>query len=110
MVQVSETTEQMQTVARLWQEHRQASFPDSLRSAKFAGMYVWPLDLYTAGCVLHWLDNGCTLDLGNCRIVQSCIEDLARVLPEIVEPAAAQYCQRLHELAVLVAGDLSHTT
>ncbi|MBT2481826.1 hypothetical protein [Streptomyces sp. ISL-94] len=107
---MSESTEQMQTAGRLWQEHRHAPFPDSLRRAKFGGADMWLLDLYTAGCVLRWLDNGGTLDSKNSRILQSCIEDLDRAIPEINEPAGAQYCQRLHQLAVLVSRNLTRTT
>jgi hypothetical protein len=107
MAHVSESTEQVQTADRLWQEHRQAPFPDSLRRAEFGGTDVWLLDLYTAGCVLAWLDNGGTLDAENGLILQSCIEDLDRVIPEINDPAGAQYCQRLRQLAVLVSRNLA---
>ncbi|WP_262009231.1 hypothetical protein [Streptomyces sp. FIT100] len=66
------------------------------------------LDADTAGCVLTWLNNGGTLDPERCRILQSCIEDLDRVIPEITDPAGTRYCQRLRQLALLVAASLTH--
>ncbi|MFI8392830.1 hypothetical protein [Streptomyces sp. NPDC085540] len=105
-----EPAEQVQTAGRLWQEHRQEPFPDSLRGVTFEGTHVWLLDLDIAGCVLRWLESGGTLDSKNSRLVQSCIEDLDRVIPNINDPAGARYCQRLHQLAVLVSRNPSSTT
>ncbi|MFD7631505.1 hypothetical protein ACFV7Q_36785 [Streptomyces sp. NPDC059851] len=105
---MSESSAQVRDAARLWDEHRHAPFPDSLRGAE-GGTDLWLLDLYTAGCVVTWLDNGGTLDAENSRILQSCLEDLQQVIPEINEPAAAQYYQRLHQLALLVATNLAGT-
>ncbi|MEV6022773.1 hypothetical protein [Streptomyces sp. NPDC052036] len=65
------------------------------------------LDADTAGCVLTWLNNGGTLDPERSRILQSCIEDLDRVIPEITDPAGIQYYQRLRQLALLVTAGLS---
>ncbi|WP_030389552.1 hypothetical protein [Streptomyces sp. NRRL S-241] len=107
---MSELTEQVQTADRLWEEHRHEPFPDSLRHATFAGTHVWLIDLDIAGCVLHWLDNGGTLDPKNSILLQSRVEDLGRVIPEIDDPTAADYCQRLHQLAVLVSTSTPSTT
>ncbi|MEU6619735.1 hypothetical protein ABZ926_02925 [Streptomyces litmocidini] len=43
------------------------------------------------------------------RILQSCIEDLDRVVPQLTEPAGTQYYERLRRLALLVARTLSGT-
>ncbi|MFG2986426.1 hypothetical protein ACGFYQ_35130 [Streptomyces sp. NPDC048258] len=107
---MSTSSEQMQNAARLWHEHRYAPFPAGLRRAKGGGTDVWLLDLYTAGCVVAWLNNGGTLDPENSRILQSCIEDLDQFVPEINDPAGTQYYQRLHQLALLVSRDLTGTT
>ncbi|MFD3481314.1 hypothetical protein [Streptomyces sp. NPDC058695] len=64
------------------------------------------LDADTAGCVLTWLDNDGTLDPERSRILQSCIEDLDRAIPEITDPAGIQYYQRLRQLALLVTEGL----
>ncbi|MGW6407204.1 hypothetical protein ACWF95_08535 [Streptomyces vinaceus] len=110
MAQVSESTEQVQTTDRLWQEFRQGPFPDSLRHAAFGGTDVWLIELDIAGCVLRWLDNSGPLDSKSGFLLQSRIEDLDRVLPEINDPVATEYCQRLHQIAVLVSRNLSSTT
>ncbi|MFJ5528748.1 hypothetical protein [Streptomyces sp. NPDC093261] len=68
------------------------------------------LDADTAGCVLTWLNNGGTLDPERSRILQSCVEDLDRVIPEITDPAGIQYYQRLRRLALLVTTGLSDAT
>ncbi|MEU5011090.1 hypothetical protein AB0G35_12445 [Streptomyces sp. NPDC021749] len=65
------------------------------------------LDADTAGCVLTWLNNGGTLDPERSRILQSCIEDLDRVIPEITDSAGIQYYQRLRQLALLAAASLT---
>ncbi|MCY0955338.1 hypothetical protein [Streptomyces sp. H27-S2] len=106
---MSESTEQVQNADRLWRGFRQEPFPDSLRRATFGGTHVWLLELDIAGCVLRWLDNGGTLDSMNSILLQSSIKDLDRVIPEIDDPAAAKYCQQLHQLAVLVSRNLPST-
>ncbi|MEU9144011.1 hypothetical protein [Streptomyces sp. NPDC048349] len=107
---MSESTEQVETADRLWQEFRQEPFPDSLRHATYGGTHVWLLELDIAGCVLRWLDNSGTLDSNDSILLQSRIEDLDRVIPEINDLAGAQYCQRLHQLAVLASRNLPGTT
>ncbi|MGW2588237.1 hypothetical protein ACWCYZ_44545 [Streptomyces virginiae] len=106
---MSESTEQVQTTDRLWQEFRRGPFPDSLRHATFGGTDVWLIELDIAGCVLRWLDRSCPLDSKNSSLLQSRIEDLDRVIPEIDDPVGTQYCQRLRQLAVLVSRNLSGT-
>ncbi|MCX5409705.1 hypothetical protein OHA37_38340 [Streptomyces sp. NBC_00335] len=100
---MSESTEQVQTADRLWQEFRREPFPDSLRHAAFGGAHVWLLELDIAGCVLRWLDSGGTLDPKNSLLLQNCIEGLEQVMPEIMDLEGAQYCRRLHQLAVLAS-------
>lgn len=110
MAQVSESTDPVQTIDRLWQEFRQEPFPDSLRRATFEGTDVWFIELDIAGCVLRWLGNNGTLDSTNSILLQSRIEDLDRVIPEINDPVGGQYCQRLHQFAVLVSQNLPSTS
>ncbi|UXY29894.1 hypothetical protein N8I87_27275 [Streptomyces sp. HUAS TT20] len=100
---MSRSSEQVQNTTRLWNEHRRAPFPASLRGAEFGGTDMVLLDADIAGCVFTWLNNGGTLDPGRSRILQSCIEDLDRVMPEITDPDGTQYYQRLRQLALLVA-------
>lgn len=110
MVQVSRSSEQVQNAAPLWREHRHAPFPACLRGAEFGGTDMVMLDADTAGCVLTWLNNGGTLDPERSRILQSCVEDLDRVIPEITDPAGIEYYQRLRRLALLVTAGLSDAT
>ncbi|MFI5828459.1 hypothetical protein ACIA6C_14485 [Streptomyces sp. NPDC051578] len=110
MVLVSESSEQMQNAGRLWHEHLDAPFPASLRGAEFGDTDMVLLDAETAGCVLTWLNNGGVLDAERTSILQGCIENLDRVIPQIAEPAGTQYYERLRQLAVLVARALSSTT
>ncbi|MGW1774908.1 hypothetical protein [Streptomyces sp. NPDC002104] len=106
---MSESTERVQTADRLWQDFRQEPFPDSLRHATFGGTHVWLVELDVAGCVLRWLDNSGTLDSKDSILLQSRIEDLGQVIPEINDVAGAQHCRRLHQLALLVSGSLPIT-
>ncbi|MEV7579114.1 hypothetical protein ACIRUY_27705 [Streptomyces erythrochromogenes] len=106
---MSESTEQVQTTDRLWREFHQRPFPDSLRRLTFGGTDVWLIKLDIAGCVLRWIDNSGPLDSKNSILLQSRIEDLDRVIPEFNDPVGTQYCQQLHQLAVLTSRDLSST-
>ncbi|AJF63779.1 hypothetical protein [Streptomyces vietnamensis] len=54
-------------------------------------------------------DNGGVLDPKRTRILQSCIEDLDRVVPQITELTGTQYYERLRQLALLVSRALSGT-
>lgn len=107
MVQVSRSSEHVQNAAPLWHEHLDAPFPADLRGAEFGSTDMVLLDADTAGCVLTWLNNGGTLDPDRSRILQSCIEKLDLVIPEITGLAGIQYYQRLRQLALLVSATLS---
>lgn len=98
---MSRSAEQVQNAARLWQEHLRAVFPAGLRGAEPAGIDIVLLDASIAGCISTWLNNGGTLGPEHSRILQGCIRDLDRVLPEITEVRELHYCQRL--LALLAS-------
>lgn len=96
-------SEQLQSAASLWQEHRDADFPVNLRGVEFEDIDMVMLDADTAGCTSTWLDNGGALDPELRRILQTCIEDLDRVIPKISDPSGRRYYERLHQLALLVS-------
>ncbi|SFJ76384.1 hypothetical protein [Streptomyces pini] len=96
-------SEQIRDAARLWQEHLDAGFPAGLRGVEFEGIDMVMLDADTAGCVCTWLNNGGALDPERRRILQTRLEDLARVIPQISAPSGRQYYQRLHRLALLAS-------
>ncbi|MEU6106118.1 hypothetical protein [Streptomyces flaveolus] len=99
-------SEQMQNAVHLWREHLDAEFPTNLRGIEFGGIDVVMLDADTAGCASTWIKNGGALDPERRRILQICIEDLDRVVPQISDLPDRQYYQRLHQLALLVSGAL----
>ncbi|MGW7287930.1 hypothetical protein ACWGH4_20855 [Streptomyces sp. NPDC054847] len=96
-------SEQIQNAAQLWQEHLDADFPATLRGVEFEDVDMVMLDADTAGCTYTWISNGGALDPERRRILQSCIEKLDRVIPQISDPSDRQYYQRLHRLALLVS-------
>ncbi|MEW2252698.1 hypothetical protein AB0907_35910 [Streptomyces sp. NPDC006975] len=100
---MSESSEHLRPVARLWSEHRRAPFPAGLRGSEIGGTDLVLLDANTAGCVLTWLNNGGALDGQGIRALHECIEDLDRIVPRITVPAGARYYARLRQLAVHVA-------
>ncbi|MER7774194.1 hypothetical protein ABTZ21_04165 [Streptomyces sp. NPDC096191] len=77
------SSEQFQTAAHLWQEHRAAEFPARLRGVEFEDIDMVMLDADTAGCTFAWVNNGGTLDPERKRILQTCVEDLDRVIPQV---------------------------
>ncbi|GGT24799.1 hypothetical protein GCM10010286_57760 [Streptomyces toxytricini] len=105
MARMNDSAEQAQTADRLWQEHRQEPFPDSLRQVTFDGTDVWLLEWGVAGSLVRRLDHGRPLDAEDRALLQSCIDELDRVIPEMSEPAGAHYCRRLLRLAALVLGN-----
>ncbi|MGW4567664.1 hypothetical protein ACWEN3_36535 [Streptomyces sp. NPDC004561] len=96
-------SELMQKAAHLWQEHLDAGFPANLRGVEFEDIDMVLLDADTAGCAYTWINNGGALDPKRRRILQTCIEALDRVIPQISDPSGRQYYQRLRQLAVLVS-------
>ncbi|ANB07123.1 hypothetical protein SAM40697_3165 [Streptomyces ambofaciens] len=100
------SSEQIQNAALLWQEHRDAEFPAGLRGVEFEGIDLVLLDADTAGCVDTWIGNGGALDPRRRRVLETCVEDLDRALPQIRDPSGHRYYQRLHQLALLVSGAL----
>lgn len=51
------------------------------------------LDVDTAGCTYTWINNGGALDPERRRILQTCVEDLDRVIPQISDPSGRRYYQ-----------------
>ncbi|MFE2336337.1 hypothetical protein [Streptomyces coelicoflavus] len=99
-------SEWIQNAALLWQEHHDAEFPANLRGVEVEDIDMVLLDADTAGCASTWINNGGALDPQRRRILQTCVENLGRVIPQISDPSGHQYYQRLHQLALLVSGVL----
>ncbi|MFE2911958.1 hypothetical protein ACFXI0_08435 [Kitasatospora indigofera] len=96
-------------LARLWEEHRRALYPDSFRGIDVAGVELILLDADVAGLVRSELNGG--LDNNGIAILWACIADLDKVVPLINSEYCASYFARLRTMAKLaVAGYLPTAT
>ena len=93
--------DRMATVARLWQAHCGAPFPDRLKSADVVGIEMVTLDADVSGCVSAWLKGGGSIDPRRWGILASRERELQRVVPALSGHEAA-YCRRLLSLTELV--------
>jgi hypothetical protein len=76
------------------------------RGVEFEDIDMVLLDADTAGCAYTWLSNGGSLDSQRSRILQTCVEDLDRVIPQISDPSGHRYYQRLHQLSLIISSAL----
>ncbi|MFD7451568.1 hypothetical protein [Kitasatospora sp. NPDC059827] len=88
-------------LARLWEEHRCALYPDSFRGVDIEGVELILLDADVAGLVRRELDGG--LDNSGIAMLWACIADLDKVVPLINSEYCASYFARLRTLARLAA-------
>jgi hypothetical protein len=86
---------------RLWDEHRRAPFPSRLRGEEIEGIDMVMLDADIAGCVDAWLGSRGRLDEQRRRWLQSCLDDLGRVLAALDDPEERAYYERLDILGTL---------
>jgi hypothetical protein len=89
---------------RLSDEHRGAPFPSRLRGEEIEGVDMVMLDADIAGCVDAWLGSRGQLDEQRRGWLQSCLDDLRRVLPALDDPEERAYYERLDALARLALG------
>ncbi|MEU2100395.1 hypothetical protein ABZ741_41180 [Streptomyces globisporus] len=88
-------------LARLWEEHRRALYPDSFRGIDVEGVELILLDADVAGLVQRELDGG--LDDSGIAILWGCIAGLDRVVALINSEYCASYFARLRTMAKLTA-------
>ncbi|MEU6245801.1 hypothetical protein [Streptomyces sp. NPDC047024] len=88
-------------LARLWEEHRHAPYPDSFRGIDIEGVELSLLDSDVAGLVQGELNGG--LDDSGIAMLWACIADLDKVLPLINSEYCARYFARLRTMARLAA-------
>lgn len=96
--------EELEAVARLWDVHLRADFPDRLRGVDLLGVDMVMLDADIAGCVSTWLGNRGSLDEGRQGVLARCMADLDRVLPILVGQQERAYYGRLRAMAVATLG------
>lgn len=92
-------------LARLWEDHLRAPFPDGFRGVDFDGVDLVLLDADVAGLVQRELKGG--LDDDGIAHLWGCIADLDRIVPLINEEYCASYFTKLRTVAQVAAA--AHT-
>ncbi|MFF3842576.1 hypothetical protein [Streptomyces sp. NPDC001930] len=88
-------------LARLWEEHGRALYPDSFRGVDVEGVELILLDADVAGLVQRELNGG--LDDRGIAILWACIADLDKIVPSINSEYCASYFAKLRTMAKLAA-------
>ncbi|WP_328471692.1 hypothetical protein [Streptomyces sp. NBC_00448] len=88
-------------LARLWEEHRRALYPDSFRGIDVEGVELTLLDADVAGLVQRELNGG--LDDSGIAVLWACIADLDKVVTLINSEYCVFYFARLRTMAKLVS-------
>ncbi|GJF32710.1 hypothetical protein KNE206_54100 [Kitasatospora sp. NE20-6] len=94
-------TQAEERLARLWEEHRHALYPDSFRGVDIEGVELILLDADVAGLVRRELNGG--LDDHGIAVLWACIADLDKIVPLINSEYCASYFARLRTMAKLAA-------
>ncbi|MGW6288234.1 hypothetical protein [Streptomyces sp. NPDC055107] len=88
-------------LARLWEDHLRALFPDGFRGVDFGGVDLVLLDADVAGLVQRELKGG--LDGCGVAYLWGCIADLDKIVPLIKEEYCASYFANLRTMAQVAA-------
>ncbi|PJN01573.1 hypothetical protein CG740_20005 [Streptomyces sp. CB01201] len=88
-------------LARLWEDHLRALFPDGFRGVDFDGVDLVLLDAEVAGFVQRELKGG--LDGTDIAGLWGCIADLDKIVPLINEEYCASYFAHLRTMAHVAA-------
>ncbi|MFF4083504.1 hypothetical protein ACFYZN_29485 [Streptomyces sp. NPDC001777] len=88
-------------LARLWEDHLRALFPDGFRGVDFEGVDLVLLDADVAGLVQRELNGG--LDDSGIAYLWGCITDLDKIVPLINEEYCASYFTKLRMMAQAAA-------
>ncbi|MFE1558149.1 hypothetical protein ACFW6V_24640 [Streptomyces sp. NPDC058734] len=88
-------------LARLWEDHLRALFPDGFRGVDFDGVDLVLLDAGVAGLVQRELKGG--LDESGIACLWGCIADLDKIVPLINEEYCASYFTKLRTMAQATA-------
>ncbi|WP_457028622.1 hypothetical protein [Kitasatospora sp. P5_F3] len=88
-------------LARLWEEHRRAPYPDSFRGVDIEGVELILLDADVSGLVQRELNVG--LDDNGVAILWACIAGLDKIVPLINSEYCASYFTQLRTMAKLAA-------
>ncbi len=88
-------------LARLWEDHLRALFPDGFRGVDFDGVDLVLLDADVAGLVQRELKGG--LDDSGIAYLWGCIADLDKIIPLINEEYCTSYFTKLRTMAQAAA-------
>ncbi|MDG9688301.1 hypothetical protein QC334_37200 [Streptomyces sp. DH18] len=88
-------------LARLWEDHLHALFPDGFRGVDFDDVDLVLLDANVAGLVQRELKGG--LDDSGIAYLWGCIADLDKIVPLINEEYCASYFANLRTMAQVAA-------
>ncbi|WP_242584802.1 hypothetical protein [Streptomyces sp. MST-110588] len=88
-------------LARLWEDHLRAPFPDGFRGVDFDGADLVLLDADVAGLVQRELKGG--LDDSGIAYLRGCIADLDKIIPLINEEYCTSYFTKLRTMAQAAA-------
>ncbi|MER5883659.1 hypothetical protein ABT160_07505 [Streptomyces sp. NPDC001941] len=88
-------------LARLWEDHLRAPYPDGFRGVELDGVELILLDADVAGLVQSELHRG--LDDSGVATLWDCINDLDKIVPLINEEYCASYFTRLRTMAQTAA-------
>ncbi|MFI9056044.1 hypothetical protein ACIGXQ_16060 [Streptomyces anulatus] len=88
-------------LARLWEDHLHAPFPDGFRGVDLDGVDLVLLDSDVAGLVHRELNGG--LDDSGIACLWGCIADLDKIVPLVNEEYCATYFTRLRTMAQVIA-------
>ncbi|MCX5336438.1 MULTISPECIES: hypothetical protein [unclassified Streptomyces] len=88
-------------LARLWEDHLHALFPDGFRGVDFDGVDLVLLDADVAGLVQRELKG--VLDDSGIAYLWGCIADLDKIIPLINEEYCASYFTKLRTMAQVAA-------
>ncbi|MET8751698.1 hypothetical protein ABZW32_16585 [Streptomyces sp. NPDC004667] len=89
------------SLARLWEDHLHARFPDGFRGVDFDGVDLALLDADVAGLVQRELKGG--LDDSGIACLWGCIADLGKIVPLINEDYCSSYFTKLRTMAQAAA-------
>jgi hypothetical protein len=92
------TAERPPGIISLWETHRNAPWPRL--SGQDEGQLM-TLDTVISGCVSYYLESDERLDDRRAMILESCLEDLGAMLPELSDEAN-EYFSRASRLATMI--------
>jgi hypothetical protein len=93
--------ELLRTVAELYEEHKQATFPRRLVVDDANGIEMVSLDSRISGCVSSWLSHGGRIDDRRRVVLTECEQLLNRAIPAL-DGHEVSYYRRLLDMTVLI--------